>query len=191
MQAGKRAVKLSMKSSSEPPRCSLTLAVFVQFAHRGFVVDARGLVVRHCVGQIAVDAARPVVRRVHARARHGLVAVHQVFALAERVQEHRHRADVERVRAYPQEVVQDARDLVEHHADVLRTQRHFDAEQLFDRHYVRVLVAHHRHVIEAVHVRDRLDERAVLGEFFCRPVQEADMRVGAFDDFAVHLEHQT
>jgi hypothetical protein len=72
------------------------------------------------IGQIAIDAARPVVGRVHARTGDGLVAVHQVFALAEAVQEDRHRADVEAVRAEPQQVVQHARDLVEHHADVLR-----------------------------------------------------------------------
>ena len=70
-----------------------------------------------------------------------LVAVHQVLALAEAIQEHRHRADVERVRAQPQQVVQDPRDLVEHHADVLRAHRDFDPEQLLDRHHVGVLVA--------------------------------------------------
>ncbi len=31
----------------------------------------------------------------------------------------------------------------------------------------------------------------VLGELFGRAVQEADMRVGALDHFAVELEHQT
>ena len=78
---------------------------------------------------------------MHARARDRLVAVHQVLALAEAVEEDRHRADVEAVRAEPQQVVQDARDLVEHHADVLRAQRDLDAEQLLDRHHVGVLVA--------------------------------------------------
>ena len=42
------------------------------------------------------------------RARHRLVGVHQVFALAETVQEHRHRADVETVQAEPQQVIEDA-----------------------------------------------------------------------------------
>ena len=57
------------------------------------------------------------------------VAVHQLFALAERVQEHRHRAEVERVRTDPHQVVQDAGDLVEHRADVLRAFRRLDAHQ--------------------------------------------------------------
>ena len=127
---------------------------------------------------------------MHARARHRLVHVQQVFALAEAVEEHRHRAAVEPVRAEPQQVVQDARDLVEHHADVLRAHRHVDAEQLLDRQAVGVLVAHHRHVVEPVHVRQRLDVGARLGELLGRAVQQADVRVGALDHLAVELEHQ-
>ena len=127
---------------------------------------------------------------MHPRAGHRLVDVEQVLALAERVQERRHPADVERVRAEPQQVVQDPRDLVEHHADVLRAHRHLDAEQPLDRQAVGVLVAHHRHVVEPVHVRQRLQVRLVLGELFGRPVQEADVRIGALDDLAVELEHE-
>ena len=99
------------------------LAVLVQPLQVLLVAVLRRAVLRHGVRQVAVDAAGPVVGGVHARARHRLVHVHQVFALAEGVQEDRHRADVEAVRAEPQQVVQQARDLVEHHADVLRAQR--------------------------------------------------------------------
>ncbi len=127
---------------------------------------------------------------MHARARHRLVAVHQVLALAEAVQEHRHRADVEPVRAEPHQVIQDARDLVEHDADVLRANRRLDAEQLLDRQHVAVLVAHHRHVVEPVHVADRLVVRLRLGELLGRAMQQADVRVGALDHLAVHLQHE-
>ena len=173
-----------MKSSSEPWRL-----LFISFS----VLVARflrNLVLRHRVRQVAVHAARAVVGRVHARARHRLVDVHQVLALAEAVEEDGHRADVEAVRAEPQQVVQDARDLVEHDADVLRAHRHLDAEQLLDRHHVGVLVAHHRHVVEPVHVRHRLDEGLVLGELLGGAVQQADVRVGALDHLAVELQHQ-
>ncbi|HEY6895468.1 MAG TPA: hypothetical protein VI258_14940, partial [Rhodanobacteraceae bacterium] len=95
------------------------------------------------------------------------------------------------VRADPHEVVQDARDLVEHHADVLRAHRHVHADELLDRHYVGVLVHHHRHVVEAVHVRHALDEGARLGELLGRAVQQPDVRVGALDHLAVELEHQS
>ena len=103
-----------MKSRSEPWRFSFSSRTFASLR----TVD--GCVLRHAVRQVAVHAARPVVGRVHARAGHRLVHVHQVLALAEGVEEDRHRAHVERVRADPHQVIQDARDLVEHHADVLR-----------------------------------------------------------------------
>src|SRR5690606_6374720 len=153
-------------------------------------VFAAFAILRHGVRQVAVDPARPVVGRVHARARDGFVAVHQVFALAEGVQEHGHRAHVERVRAQRHQVVEQARDLVEHDADVLRAQRRLDAQQLLDGHDVRVLVAHHGDVVEAVHVGQRLDVGLVFGQLFGGPVQQADVRVGTLDDFAVELEHQ-
>jgi hypothetical protein len=94
------------------------------------------------------------------------------------------------VRAEPQQVVHQPRELVEHHADVLRADRHLDAEQLLDRQAVRVLVAHHRHVVEPVHVRQRLDERLALGELLGRAVQQPDVRIGALDHLAVELEHE-
>ena len=181
---GKRLLKSSMKSSSEPWRLSFrSFSAFAFFALRRDVL-------RHRVRQVAIDAARPVVGRVHARARDGLVHVHQVFAFAERVQEHRHRADVERVRAEPQQVVHQPRDLVEHHADVLRAQRHLDVEQLLDREHVAVLVAHHRHVVEPVHVRHRLEIGPGLGELLGRAMQQPDVRIGALHDLAVELEHE-
>jgi len=127
---------------------------------------------------------------VQARSRDRLVAVHQVFALAEAVQEHAHGADIKRVRAEPHQVVQDARDLIEQRADVLRTDRCLDAEQLLDGAHVAVLVAHHGHVVQPVHVADTLVERLGLGELLGAAVQQPDVRVGAVDDLAVHLEHQ-
>ena len=173
-----------MKSSSEPWRFSFSSPI--AFALRIF----DWLVLRHRVGQVAVDAARAEVGRVHARAGHRLVHVEQVLALAEAVDEDVHRAAVEAVRAEPQQVVHQARDLVEHDADVLRADRHVDAEQLLDRQAVGVLVAHHRHVVEPVHVGQRLDVGARLGELLGRAVQQADVRVGALDHLAVELEHE-
>ena len=80
---------------------------------------------------------------VHARARHRLVHVEDVLALAEAVDEDVHRTAVDAVRAKPEQVVQQPGELVEHHADVLRADRHLDAEQLLHRQAVGVLVAHH------------------------------------------------
>ena len=94
------------------------------------------------------------------------------------------------MRPQPQQVVQDAGDLVEHHPDVLGAQGHLDAGELLDRHHVGVLVRHHRHVVEPVHVGHRLQERLVLGEFFGRAVKQPDVRVGPLDHLAVELQHE-
>ncbi len=65
-----------------------------------------------------------------------------------------------------------------------------DAQQGFDGAHVSVLVAHHRHVVEAIHVADRLIERLGFGQLFGATMQQADVRIGAHDGFAVHLQHQ-
>ena len=53
-----------------------------------------------------------------------------------------------------------------------------------------MLVAHHRHIVETVHVGQRLDVGLVLGQLFSGTVQQADVRVGTLDHFAVQLQHQ-
>ena len=88
-------------------------------------------------------------------------------------------------------MVQEARDLVEHHADVLRAHRDVELEQPLDRDHVGVLAAQHGHVVEPVHVRHALDEGLLLGELLGGAVQETDVRIGALDHFAVELEHET
>src|SRR3569832_500557 len=88
-------------------------------------------------------------------------------------------------------MIQQSLDFIEHHANILCSQRHFDAEQLFDRHHVSVLVAHHRYVIETIHVWHRLQISLLLGQFLGCPVQQAYMRVCALDDFTIELEHQS
>ena len=65
-----------------------------------------------------------------------------------------------------------------------------DPEQLLDREHVAVLVAHHRDVVEPIHVADRLIERLALGELLGRAVQQADVRIRLLDHLAVHLEHE-
>jgi hypothetical protein len=166
------------------------LAVAVQLRHGLGVADLAVPVLRHGVRQVAVHATGAEIGRVHARTRHRLVHVEQVFALAEGVDEDGGAAAVVAVRAQPHQVVEQAGDLAEHHADVLRAHRHLDAQQLLDGQAVGVLVAHHRHVVQPVHVGQRLDEGLVLGQLFGGAVQQADVRVGALHDLAVELEHQ-
>ena len=65
-----------------------------------------------------------------------------------------------------------------------------DPHQLLDRQREGMLLAHRRDVIEPVEIGDRLQVGLVLDQLFGAAVQQADMRVGALDDLAVHLQHQ-
>ncbi len=185
IDAGRKAPHEIRDEIQQPARAALVQPVDVLFA-----APLRVLILRHDLRQISIHAARTIVGRVHARAGDRLVAIHQIFALAEAIEKHRHGADIEAVRAQPHQMIENARDLVEHHADVLRAQRRLHAQQLFDRHDVGMLVAHHRDVVEPVHVADRLIERLALGELLGAAVQQPDVRVGFLNDLAVHFEHQ-
>lgn len=88
-------------------------------------------------------------------------------------------------------MIQNPGDLVVHDADVLGTQWWRHAHQLFDRHDIGMLVTHHRHVIESIHVRQCLQESAVFGELFGCAMQEADVRISALDNLAVELQDQS
>ena len=166
------------------------LAVFVQRFDRLGVLELADLVLRHAVRQVAVNAARPEISRMHARPRYGLVHVKQGFAFAKAVNQDVHGAAVETVRAQPHQVVQQAGDLGVHDADVLRTNRHVHTHHLLDGQAVGLLVGHHRHVVEAVHVRQRLDVGLALGEFFSGAVQQADVWISALNHFTVEFEHK-
>ena len=65
-----------------------------------------------------------------------------------------------------------------------------DAQQLFHGQHIAMLVAHHGDIIETVHVTDTLVKGLALGELFGAAMQQADVRVGPFDDLAVHFQHE-
>ena len=167
------------------------LAVFVHGLHGALIAHLAGLVLRHAVGQIAIDTAWTEVSRVHTCTRHCFVHVHQRFALTEGVDQDGGAARVVARRTQPHQVIHDAGDFGEHHTDVLRANRHFDAHQLFDGQAVGVLVAHHRAVIQAVHIGQRLDVGLAFGQLFSGAVQQADVWVSALHHFTVELQHQT
>jgi hypothetical protein len=87
-------------------------------------------------------------------------------------------------------VVQEPRDLVEHDANVLRADGRCDSQQLFHRQHVAMLITHHGHIIQAIHVADALVVGLALGKLLGGPVQQSDMRIGTLDNFAVELEHE-
>ena len=54
-----------------------------------------------------------------------------------------------------------------------------------------MFLVHRRHVVEAVEVGQSLQVGFVFDQLFGATVQQPDMRVGALDHLAVHLQHQT
>ncbi len=53
-----------------------------------------------------------------------------------------------------------------------------------------VLLAHRRDVVEPVEIGHRLEIGLVLDQLLGAAMQQADMRIGALDHLAVHLQHQ-
>ena len=159
-------------------------------ARRARLLAERGDVIAEAEGEVGVDASGADVGGVHPRARDALVELHQLLALLEPPEHRRERADVHRVARDGEQVVEDPRDLEEHRADHLRAARHRRVRQRLHRHRVPLLLRHHRDVVEAVEVRQRLLVVLVLDQLLGAAVEEADVRVGALDHLAVELEDE-
>ena len=140
--------------------------------------------------QVKMHPARTKIIRVQARPRSALVKLHQPLALLEAPQKRGQRADIQRERADAQQVIENTGNFGEHHANVLGARRRRDAHQLFNRQRESVLLAHWRHVIEPVEIRDRLQIGLVFDQLFGAAVEQPDMRVDPLDDLAVHFEDQ-
>src|SRR5450830_11983 len=130
-----------------------TLAIFIHFTHNLRIFQRGSRELRHLLWQIAINATWAVVRCMQTRTRHCLVAIHQIFTFTECIQEHRHRTNVESMRTDPHQVIQNTGNFIEHHANVLSTHWNFESQHFLNRHDVRVLIRHHRHVIETIHIR--------------------------------------
>ena len=113
-----------------------------------------------------------------------------VFALAEAVQEHAHRADIDGVRSQPDQVAVQARQLRQHHAHPLRLRRNFQAQQLLRRQAIAQVIRERRQIIHAVGQGDRLLVILDLELFLDPGVQIADIGLALDDDFAVQLHQQ-
>ncbi len=130
------------------------------------------------------------VRGHHALPAHHLEDAHHVFAFAEAVEEHRHGADINGVRAQPDQVRSDARQLVQHHSQPLRPRRDFQAQQPFHRQHVAQVVGERAEIVDAVGERHRLLVELGLAGLLDSGVQEADVRHHPHDGFAVDLQQQ-
>ncbi len=140
--------------------------------------------------QIAPEAAGPEIADHHPLPGHHLEQVENVFALAEAVEEDRHRGDVEGVGAQPDQMAGDAGQFGQDDANDLRPRRRLDAQQLLDRQDVAQIVGHRRQVVHPVGHDQRLGVGLGLHVLFDAGVQEADIRGQIDDGFAVQLHQQ-
>ena len=147
------------------------------------LVDARGEDVDEILHAL-LPAARMRQRQAadaeiaghHALAGEHLEDAQNFFALAEAVEEHAHRADIDGVRAQPHQMAVEARQFGQHHAHPLRQRRNFQAQQLFRRQAVHQIVRKRREIIDAVRQRDALLVGLRLEFLFDAGVQIADIR---------------
>src|SRR5437660_11175421 len=79
-----------------------------------------------------------------------------LLALAEAIEENRHCAQIDGVRAKPYQVRANARQLGEQHADVLRALGDLQAEELLDRQAVAQIVGERRKIIQPIGQADGL-----------------------------------
>ncbi len=124
-----------------------------------------------------------------ARAAELFEQVQDQLALAERVEEHRHRADVHRVRADPQAMARDPLQLAQDRPHVPRAARHLDRHQLLDRFAVADVVGGRRDVVHPIGQQDDLRPVPVLAQLLDAAVQIADHDVGVDDLLAVQAQH--
>ena len=162
---------------------------FFVLVHLGqeHVAEVADVLLEAVVGLVEQPADAEGVRG-EARAAVLFENLERLFALAQAVEHRRDGADVERMRAQPQQVAGDAVQLREDDAHRLRARRRFHVQQLLHRQAVAQAVGDRGHVVHAVDVGVELRVGAVLGDLFHAAVQVADDAFGAQDLLAIQLE---
>ena len=144
----------------------------------------------HPRGGSSASPPDPEVAGHHALAGEHLEDAQDLFALAEAIEEHAHRADVERVGPQPDQVAVQARHLREQHAHPLRHGRDFHSQQLLHRQAVAEVVGKRRQVVDAVGERHRLLVGFDLEFLFDAGVQIPDVGAARHHVLAVKLQLQ-
>ncbi len=135
------------------------------------------------------QAADAEITRHHPLAGDKLENIQKFFALAETVEEHGHRAQIQRVRSEPDQMRSDARQFRQQNAGIFRARRRLDLEQLFHREAVAQIIGERREVIQPVGDRDGLRIGQRFAAFFDSGVQVADFGPRFDDRLAIQFEH--
>ena len=111
-----------------------------------------------------------------------------LLAISERVEQGRHRSDIERMRAQPKLVTGNAIQFSQDHANIFRARGRLHIHQLLDRFAVAQAIRHSGDVIHAIDVGIEHRVGAVLSDLFHAAMQVSDDALGAQNFFAVQLQ---
>ena len=139
-------------------------------------------------GKVVLQPADAVEVGVETSTGRRLDQVEDVLAVAKPVERGRERADLQAHLAEEQEERGDAAQLGEDRADVLRTRRCLDSEELLGGVDERHLVRKARQPVDAIDERGDLRVGAELGELLVAAVHVPDHRVGRDDPFAIEAD---
>jgi hypothetical protein len=134
----------------------------------------------HARRQIGKHAAGPHVVEHHACAGYALEDVHEVLAIAHRIQELPHGTGVQAESAEPHQMTGDSVDLREQHAQVVGLRRDRYLHELLDSQRRGEFAMDARNVVAAIHERAERVVLTVFGELLdaardgCRPVAARD-----------------
>ena len=75
--------------------------------------------------------------------------------------------------------------------DRYRHLMHLDAKQLFNGQAISVLIAHHGHIVQAVHVGQGLDISFGFCQLFSGAMQETNVRISPLHNLTIQLQNQS
>src|SRR5207245_10005396 len=114
--------------------------------------------------------------------------VHDFYAFSEAVEERGERANVQSMRAEPQEVTGDSLQLRQDGSNDAGTRRRFDDQQFFNGFAISQAAADGRDVVHAVDIGSKLLIGAVLSDFFNAAVQIPNDALRANHALAIELQ---
>ena len=85
---------------------------------------------------------------------------------------------------------QNPANLAKQNPQKLAAPRHFEPDQFLDREAKGMFLIHRRDIVEPIEVRYVLQISAGLHQLLSATMKEADVRVDAFDNFAVEFENE-
>ena len=140
--------------------------------------------------QVSHHTPNPGIRGRQPGPADGLHQAPDLLAGLDEVEEHRKGPQFHAVGRNAGEVIGNAGQLTDQHADVLATLRCLHVKEFLDRQDKRHVVDQRRHVIEPVSVRNHLRIGMALRLFFKGSMQVADLRIAIDNGLAVQFERQ-